>query len=35
MGAEPNGPDEVDGTLGPKKDGVWSGDVPADALESK
>jgi hypothetical protein len=33
MGAEPNAPDEVDGTLGSKKNGACSGDVPADALK--
>jgi hypothetical protein len=35
MGAEPNAPDEVDGTLGSKKNGACNGDVPADALEKK
>lgn len=33
MGADPYAPpEEVEGRFGPKNDGVWSGDVPADAL---
>ena len=35
MGADPNVPADVDGTFGPKNDGVLRGDVPADALETK